>query len=86
MDYEIFFYNNIRHILYISYYGIICSRYRCTFGPGLMGGHEARKKKPGPNPARHEIISGRAGPARCIGPCLGRPQGPRAGTSPARLS
>jgi hypothetical protein len=26
MDYEIFSYNNIRHILYISYHGIICSR------------------------------------------------------------
>jgi hypothetical protein len=26
IDYEIFFYNNIRHILYISYYVIICSR------------------------------------------------------------
>jgi hypothetical protein len=56
--------------------------YRCTFGPGLMGGHEARKK----STARHEIISGRAGPARCIGPCLGRRRGPWAGTSPARLS
>jgi hypothetical protein len=28
MNYEIFSYNNIRHILYISYYGIIC--YRCN--------------------------------------------------------
>jgi hypothetical protein len=26
MDYEIFSYNNIRHILYISYHDIICSR------------------------------------------------------------
>jgi hypothetical protein len=26
MDYETFSYNNIRHILYISYYVIICSR------------------------------------------------------------
>jgi hypothetical protein len=26
MDYEIFSYNNIIHILYISYHGIICSR------------------------------------------------------------
>jgi hypothetical protein len=26
MDYEIFCYNNIRHILYISYHGVICSR------------------------------------------------------------
>jgi hypothetical protein len=34
--------------------------YRCTFGPGLMGGHEARKKKPGPSTTRHEIISVRA--------------------------
>jgi hypothetical protein len=25
MDYEIFSYNNIRHILYISYHVIICS-------------------------------------------------------------
>jgi hypothetical protein len=25
MNYEIYFYNNIRHILYISYYVIICS-------------------------------------------------------------
>jgi hypothetical protein len=27
MNYEIFSYNNIRHILYISYHVIICSRY-----------------------------------------------------------
>jgi hypothetical protein len=26
MDYEIFSYNNIRHILYISYHDIICSQ------------------------------------------------------------
>jgi hypothetical protein len=26
MDYETFSYNNIRHILYINYRGIICSR------------------------------------------------------------
>jgi hypothetical protein len=26
MDYETFSYNNIRHILYISYHDIICSR------------------------------------------------------------
>jgi hypothetical protein len=28
MDYETFSYNNIRHILYISYHGIIC--FRCN--------------------------------------------------------
>jgi hypothetical protein len=30
--------------------------YRCTFGPGLMGRPEARKKKHGPGTARPEII------------------------------
>jgi hypothetical protein len=30
--------------------------YRCTFGPGLMGRSEARKKKHGPGTARPEII------------------------------
>jgi hypothetical protein len=27
MDYEMFSYNNIRHILYINYHDIICFRY-----------------------------------------------------------
>jgi hypothetical protein len=53
---------------------------------GPNGRARSTKKKPGPSTARHEIISGQAGPARCIGPCLGRRRGPRAGTSPARLS
>jgi hypothetical protein len=30
--------------------------YRCTFGPGLVGRPEARKKKHGPGTARPEII------------------------------
>jgi hypothetical protein len=32
------------------------SGYRCTFGPGLMGRPEARKKKHGPGTARYEIF------------------------------
>jgi hypothetical protein len=31
-------------------------QYRCTFGPGLMGRPEARKKKHGPGTVRPEII------------------------------
>jgi hypothetical protein len=34
--------------------------YRCTFGSGLMGGHEARKKSPAQ--ARHDTKLFRAGP------------------------
>jgi hypothetical protein len=32
MDYETFSYNNMRHILYISYHGIICSHSLPEFG------------------------------------------------------
>jgi hypothetical protein len=32
------------------------TNYRCTFGPGLVGRPEARKKKHGPGTARPEII------------------------------
>jgi hypothetical protein len=52
---------------------------------GPNGRARSTKKKPGPSTTRHEINSGWAGPTRCIGPCLGRRRGPRAGTSPARL-
>jgi hypothetical protein len=34
MDYEIFFYNNIRHILYINYYDIIYSR--CEYSHSIL--------------------------------------------------
>jgi hypothetical protein len=33
MDYETFFHNSITHILYISYYGIICFRCKAWASP-----------------------------------------------------
>jgi hypothetical protein len=50
MDYEIFSYNNIRHILYIRYHGIICSRCNApSRGSGSSGssGASVRRRRSG---------------------------------------
>jgi hypothetical protein len=60
-DYETFFYNNIRHILYISYHVIICFRYNARtliyyviiFGSFVMpflGSFSTRSQKPPQTP------------------------------------